>query len=86
MSHCVKIDRVRSFSELTCIWIAYGQIPSTGNKWIPESVLEEVNHLSDDGLQLVEWGTCILANVSDCINNFSLTHLHRHNIHIYTIQ
>ena len=86
VSHCVKIDRVRSFSELTSIWIVYGEIPSIGNKWIPESVLEEVNHLFDDGLQLVEWGTCILANVSDCINNFSLTHLHRHNIHIYTMQ
>ena len=86
VSHCVKIDRVRSFSELTCIWIVYGEIPSIGNKRIPESLLEEVNHLFDDGLHLVERGTCILANVSGCINNFSLTHLHRQKIHIQMMQ
>ena len=44
-------------------------------------------HLFDDGLHLVESGSYILANnVINYKNNFLLTHFHRPNIHIHTMQ
>ena len=43
-------------------------------------------YLSDDGLHLVELGSCILANdVFDGINNFLLTHRHHPRIHIHAL-
>ena len=44
-------------------------------------------HLFDDGLHLVESGSCILANnVTDRISNFLLAHRHHLNIRIDTME